>query len=108
MNTKPAESLLRQALSERILVLDGAMGTMIQSHKLSDDKFRGQRFAQHPHDLSGNNDLLSITQPEIIKSIHHAYLEAGADIIKPILLIPHGVLRQTTNWRESLMNCQKP
>lgn len=82
MNTTPAESLLRQALSERILVLDGAMGTMIQSHKLSDDKFRGQRFAQHPHDLSGNNDLLSITQPEIIKSIHHAYLEAGADIIE--------------------------
>jgi len=82
MNTKPAESLLRLALSKRIIVLDGAMGTMIQSRKLSDGDFRGQRFSDHPHDLSGNNDLLSITQPEIIADIHRSYLEAGADIIE--------------------------
>jgi len=74
--------LLREILSRRILVLDGAMGTMIQRHKLSESDFRGTRFKDHPHDLKGNNDLLSLTQPEIIKGIHRAYLEAGADIIE--------------------------
>lgn len=74
--------LLRNILSRRILVLDGAMGTMIQRHKLSEQDFRGERFKVHPHDLKGNNDLLSLTQPEIIKGIHRAYLEAGADIIE--------------------------
>ncbi|MEW5842554.1 MAG: methionine synthase [Bacteroidota bacterium] len=73
---------LRKILSERILVLDGAMGTMIQHHKLTEEKFRGNRFINHPADLKGNNDLLVLTQPEIIKSIHEAYLEAGADIIE--------------------------
>ena len=73
---------LRKILSERILVLDGAMGTMIQRHKLTEEKFRGNRFKDHPADLKGNNDLLVLTQPEIIKSIHEAYLEAGADIIE--------------------------
>ncbi|HRI46751.1 MAG TPA: methionine synthase [Ignavibacteriaceae bacterium] len=74
--------LLREILSRRILVLDGAMGTMIQRHKLTEKDFRGERFKDHPHDLKGNNDLLSITQPGIIKDIHKAYLEAGADIIE--------------------------
>jgi 5-methyltetrahydrofolate--homocysteine methyltransferase len=74
--------LLREILSRRILVLDGAMGTMIQRHKLSESDFRGTCFKDHPHDLKGNNDLLSLTQPEIIKGIHRAYLEAGADIIE--------------------------
>ena len=69
-------------LQNRILVLDGAMGTMIQRHKLTEDDFRGERFKDHSHDLKGNNDLLNITQPEIIKNIHLAYLEAGADIIE--------------------------
>jgi len=73
---------LIQLLEERILVLDGAMGTMIQSHKLTEEDFRGQRFADHGCSLQGNNDLLSLTQPDVIQSIHLAYLEAGADIIE--------------------------
>ena len=73
---------IKEILAERILVLDGAMGTMIQQHKLEEDDFRGERFKQHPTSLSGNNDLLSITQPEIIKEIHRKYLDAGADIIE--------------------------
>ncbi len=69
-------------LDERILVLDGAMGTMIQSYKLKEEDFRGKRFSDHPCSLQGNNDLLSLTRPDIIESIHRAYLEAGADIIE--------------------------
>jgi len=69
-------------LEERILVLDGAMGTMIQQHKLTEQDFRSTRFKDHAYDLKGNNDLLSITQPEIIKGIHRAYFEAGADIVE--------------------------
>lgn len=69
-------------LKERILVIDGAMGTMIQRHKLNEADYRGSRFADWPSDLKGNNDLLSITQPDIIKNIHLQYLEAGADIIE--------------------------
>ncbi len=73
---------LTKILKERILILDGAMGTMIQRHKLSEKDFRGERFKDHPHDLKGDNDLLCLTQPEIIKNIHRAYLEAGSDIIE--------------------------
>ncbi len=73
---------LKKILRERILVLDGAMGTMIQQRKLREEDFRGERFKNHPSDLKGDNDLLSITQPEIIKEIHSAYLQAGADIIE--------------------------
>lgn len=69
-------------IEKRVLVLDGAMGTMIQKYKLSEEDFRGQRFKNFPYDLQGNNDLLSITQPEIIKKIHASYIEAGADIIQ--------------------------
>jgi 5-methyltetrahydrofolate--homocysteine methyltransferase len=68
-------------LGERILVLDGAMGTMIQRHELDESGFRGERFADHPRDLRGANDLLSLTQPQIVAGIHRAYLDAGADII---------------------------
>jgi len=64
------------------LVLDGAMGTMIQNHQLEEADFRAKRFESHPCSLKGNNDLLSITQPEIIKGIHRAYLEAGADLVE--------------------------
>jgi 5-methyltetrahydrofolate--homocysteine methyltransferase len=71
---------LKRAAAERILILDGAMGTMIQRHKLSEADYRGQRFADWPTDLKGNNDLLVLTQPEIIRDIHEAYFEAGADI----------------------------
>ncbi len=74
--------ILKALLKKRILVLDGAMGTMIQRHKLQEKDFRGERFKNHSCDLKGNNDLLSITKPEIIKDIHRSYLEAGADIIE--------------------------
>jgi 5-methyltetrahydrofolate--homocysteine methyltransferase len=73
---------IKNLLKERILVLDGAMGTMIQRYKLEEEDFRGDRFKDHPKLLKGNNDLLSITRPEIIKEIHKAYLEAGADILE--------------------------
>ena len=69
-------------MAERILVLDGAMGTMIQSYGLSEEEFRGREFADHPRSLQGCNDLLSITKPEVIIEIHRRYLEAGADIIE--------------------------
>ena len=68
-------------LKQRILILDGAMGTMIQTYKLSEADFRGERFAKWPCDLKGNNDLLCLTQPQVIQEIHRAYLDAGADII---------------------------
>lgn len=71
-----------EILKSRILLLDGAMGTMIQRYKLSEEDFRGERFIDHPTDLQGCNDLLSITQPQIIQEIHEEYLEAGADIIE--------------------------
>src|SRR5512142_1904572 len=74
-------ALLERLLTERILILDGAMGTMIQTHKLSEADFRGTRFADFGRDLKGNNDLLSLTQPGIIRGIHDAYLAAGSDII---------------------------
>ena len=73
---------LGDLLKERILIIDGAMGTMIQQYKLAEEDYRGKRFADWPSDIKGNNDLLSITQPQIIKEIHKQYLEAGADIIE--------------------------
>jgi 5-methyltetrahydrofolate--homocysteine methyltransferase len=73
---------LTALLAERILVLDGAMGTMIQRERLTEAQFRGERFADWPHDLRGNNDLLVLTRPELIRRIHGEYLEAGADIIE--------------------------
>ena len=73
---------LEPLLARRILVLDGAMGTMIQSYGLAESDYRGERFADWGRDLRGNNDLLSLTQPQIIRAIHSAYLEAGADIIE--------------------------
>lgn len=73
---------IQKILKERILVLDGAMGTMIQRYKLEEDDFRGERYKDHSHPLKGNNDILSITRPDIIKEIHTKYLEAGADIIE--------------------------
>jgi len=72
------DALLRQ----RVLILDGAMGTMIQRHKLEEADYRGAQFAGHPHDLKGNADVLVLTRPDVIGSIHREYLEAGADIIE--------------------------
>lgn len=73
---------LQDIIKERILILDGAMGTMIQGYKLSETDFRGERFKSHHKDLQGNNDLLSITRPDVIAAIHAAYLDAGSDIIE--------------------------
>jgi len=76
------DTALTEALQNRILLLDGAMGTMIQTHELSEQDYRGERFADWAQELRGNNDLLSLTQPQIISDIHEAFLEAGADIIE--------------------------
>ena len=73
---------LQRLLAHRILVLDGAMGTMIQRYKLTDADFRGERFRRHPHDLKGDSDVLVLTRPDVISAIHHEYLAAGADIIE--------------------------
>jgi 5-methyltetrahydrofolate--homocysteine methyltransferase len=75
-------SNIRQELNKRILIIDGAMGTMIQRHKLTEADYRGERFKDWPSDLKGNNDLLCLTQPQIIVGIHKQYLKAGADIIE--------------------------
>jgi 5-methyltetrahydrofolate--homocysteine methyltransferase len=82
MNEHPRTAILQDLLAHRILMLDGAMGTMIQSYKLNETDYRGSRFADFPHDLKGNNDLLTLTQPQIIHAIHTGYLEAGADIVE--------------------------
>ena len=73
---------IKKLLKNRVLVLDGAMGTMIQQRRLSEAGFRGTRFADHKFELKGNNDILVLTNPDIIYDIHSAYLEAGADIIE--------------------------
>ena len=73
---------LHRTARERILVLDGSWGVMIQDYELGEQDFRGKRFADHPDDLKGNNDLLVLTKPDIIREIGHAYIEAGADIIE--------------------------
>jgi 5-methyltetrahydrofolate--homocysteine methyltransferase len=80
--TRPVLDRLKAAAAQRILVIDGAMGTMIQRYQLTEADFRGERFADFPHDLKGNNDLLCITRPDVIEAIHTQYLEAGADILE--------------------------
>ena len=82
MVTVPQRQLLETLLSERILIMDGAMGTMIQCHRLDEAAFRGERFKDHAHDVQGDNDLLTLTRPDVISGIHHAYLAAGSDIIE--------------------------
>jgi len=82
MTRKPSYAALEAAADKRILVIDGAMGTMIQRHKLDEAGYRGERFKDWPRDVKGNNDLLVLTQPQIIAGIHEAYLEAGADILE--------------------------
>src|SRR5919106_3136083 len=73
---------LHALLAQRILLLDGAMGTMIQRHTLTEADFRGERFRRHPHDLKGNGDVLALTRPDVISGIHREYLAAGADILE--------------------------
>ncbi len=75
-------SNIYQEIQKRILVLDGAMGTMLQQYKFTEEDFRGERFKDYPSPLKGNNDLLSITQPEAVKAVHRKYFEAGADIVE--------------------------
>ena len=75
-------SKLEELLAEKILILDGAMGTMLQEYKFSEEDFRGDRFKDWPVSVQGNNDLLSITQPEAIATIHKKYFQAGADIVE--------------------------
>ena len=75
-------STIQQEIQKRILVLDGAMGTMLQRYNFSEEDFRGERFKNFPHPLKGNNDLLSITQPDAIRDVHAQYFEAGADIVE--------------------------
>lgn len=79
--TLDRESPIFKAMDQRVLVLDGAMGTMIQSYRLSEEDFRGDRFATHDTALRGNNDLLAVTRPDVVREIHRKYLDAGADII---------------------------
>ena len=80
--TEPLLARLDDLLSRRILILDGAMGTMIQRYTLQEQDFRGARFASHPLDLKGNSDVLVLTRPDVIGAIHREYLDAGADIIE--------------------------
>lgn len=82
MKRKPSWEALHKAARERILIIDGAMGTMIQKHKPTEADYRGTRFKDWESDIQGNNDLLSLTQPEMIQAIHEEYLEAGADLIE--------------------------
>ena len=82
LDSDSIESRLRNALANQILILDGAMGTMIQDHQLGETDYRGERFADWASDLKGNNDLLTLSQPDIIRQIHTDYLEAGAHIIE--------------------------
>lgn len=81
-------------LKERILILDGGMGTMVQGFKLTEKDYRGKQFADWMSDLKGNNDLLCITRPDVIKSIHRQYLDAGADILLPTLS-----MQMLSRWR---------
>ncbi|MES2578640.1 MULTISPECIES: homocysteine S-methyltransferase family protein [unclassified Flavobacterium] len=75
-------STIQEAIKKNILILDGAMGTMLQRYNFSEEDFRGERFKDFPHSLKGNNDLLSLTQPQAIRAVHAAYFEAGADIVE--------------------------
>lgn len=93
------EHSIHRLLKERILVFDGAMGTMIQEYKLDEAKYRGERFADYLSDLKGNNDLLSITQPDIIAEIHSKYFEAGADIVETNTFNANGLSQQDYNMQ---------
>ena len=73
---------IQRLLKDRILLLDGAMGTLIQQHRLTEEGYRGSRFVDFEHEIKGNNDLLSLTQPDIIRNIHLQYLDVGSDIIE--------------------------
>ena len=90
-HTTPHMDAFHHELRRRIVVMDGAMGTMIQQRGLTESDFRGKRFASHPCDVKGNNDLLALTQPDLIYEIHHDYLEAGADLIETNTFNANGI-----------------
>jgi 5-methyltetrahydrofolate--homocysteine methyltransferase len=93
-------SELEKILKERILVLDGAMGTMLQAYKFSEKDYRGERFKDYPTSLQGNNDLLSLTQPQAIKAIHSKYYEAGADIVETNTFSATSIAMQDYNMQD--------
>src|SRR5258707_15544051 len=97
-NISPIEARLRKLAAERILVLDGAMGTMIQTLKLEEQEFRGARFDAWNREVRGNNDLLNLTKPEAIRAIHLAYLQAGATSSRPTPSPRPRSRRPTTAW----------
>jgi 5-methyltetrahydrofolate--homocysteine methyltransferase len=82
MDRQQRLEILHSTLESRVLILDGGMGTLIQAHQLEEDDYRGERFADLEQEIKGNNDLLVLTQPDIIRGIYKAYLNAGADIIE--------------------------
>ena len=104
MMEKNSSKYLLKKLDEEIVLLDGAMGTMIQQHKLEEKDFRNEALADHPNPLQGNNDLLSITRPEMIEQIHTDYLEAGARILEPIPSTPIVYPSRTTLLKIMLNN----
>ena len=79
---RPTEQDLKDLLKERIVIMDGAMGTMIQQERLEEEDFRGEHFREHKLGLKGNNDLLCLTRPDIIRKIHQSYFDAGSDIVE--------------------------
>ena len=96
------------ALQEKILVLDGAMGTMLQAYKFEEEDFRGERFKDHPSPLKGNNDLLSLTQPEAIKAVHREYFEVGADIVETNTFSSTSIGMAIMPWKIWFMNLILP
>ena len=82
LRTGSARERIEALLAERVVVMDGAMGTMIQRHRLAEADYRGERFQDHAHDLRGNNDVLALTRPDLVSAIHDEYLAAGADILE--------------------------
>src|SRR5210317_1659464 len=82
MYSSDVEKRLRDLLAERIVILDGAMGTQIQDYKLDEEAFRGERYREHAHNLKGNIDILVLTAPDKIKAVHRGFLDAGADILE--------------------------
>jgi len=108
---RDARATLQASAADRILVIDGAMGTMIQRRKLSEADYRGERFADWPRDLKGNNDLLNLTRPDIIREIHEEYLRAGADIVATNTFTSNRIVNQRTSviaWMGTSANCSRP
>ena len=93
---------IKSILSERILLLDGAMGTMVQSYNLKEEDFRGELFANHSCDLKGNNDILCLTRPDLVEEIHRAYLEAGADLVETNTFNANSISQSDYNLQEEV------